>query len=121
VGGRDRTGWLGRQDSSLYITNSARLGLPLPFGAKSGGNRAPDFQQARARSVLSARHDSSEGSGTQIPDAAVRVLPPNVKTAQNGAYRGISQIWLCLRVRNLAMEAPFLLPVSKGLCWCLVF
>jgi hypothetical protein len=28
------------------------------------------------RSGLSARHDSSEGSGTQIPDAVVRVLLP---------------------------------------------
>jgi hypothetical protein len=36
----------------------------------------PDSQQARARSALSARHDASEASGTQIPDAAVRILPP---------------------------------------------
>ena len=33
-------------------------------------------RQARARSALSARHDSSEASGTQIPDAEVRILPP---------------------------------------------
>jgi hypothetical protein len=29
----------------------------------------------------------------------------SLKTAR---YRGISQMWLCLRVRNLAMKAPFL-------------
>jgi hypothetical protein len=36
-------------------------------------------------------------------------------------YRGISQIWLFFRVRNLAMEAPFLSPVSEGFFSCLVF
>ena len=45
----------------------------------------------------------------------------DVKTAQTARYRGISQIWLCLRVRNLATEGRFLPPVSDGLFWCLVF
>jgi len=36
-------------------------------------------------------------------------------------YRGISQIWLCLRVRNFGEERPFRLLVSAGRFWCLVF
>jgi hypothetical protein len=34
---------------------------------------------------------------------------------------GISQIWLCLRVRNLGEERPSRLLVSAGRSWCLVF
>ena len=84
---REQTGWLGRQDSNLCIRNRARLGLPLSCGAKSGSRSCARLQQARTRSALSARHDSSEGSGTQIPDAEVRILPPH-------AYRRETRIWI---------------------------
>ena len=41
--------------------------------------------------------------------------------SKTAPYREVSQICAGLRVRNLAMEAPFLPPVSAGLFWCLVF
>ncbi len=62
----------GRQDSKHCIKNLARLRLPLSCGA----NRGSGSRRARARSALSGRHDSTEGGGTQIPDAVFRVLPP---------------------------------------------
>ena len=56
------------------------------------------------------------------PSQRVRSLRINKRMSLKTArYRGISQIWLCLRVRNLAMEAPFLPPISRSDFWCLVF
>jgi hypothetical protein len=71
---------LGRQESNHCIRNRARLGLPLSCGAKSGSRSCAGLQQACARSALSARHNSSEASGTQIPDAEVRILPPQPRS-----------------------------------------
>jgi hypothetical protein len=56
----------------------------------------PDTQQARARSALSARHDTSEASGTQIPDAEVRILPPQPGSSsltRTGADRATACRW----------------------------
>ena len=51
----------------------ARLGLRYRAAARVATDR---LQQARARSALSARHDSREDSGTPFADAKVRILPP---------------------------------------------
>jgi hypothetical protein len=63
-----------------------RLGLTgYRATQRVAADRAPDSQQALARSALSARHDSSEASGTPIADAEVRVLP--APASQSGLHR----------------------------------
>jgi hypothetical protein len=61
---RDRTRRLGREDSNLRIRNRARSGPTAIV-------RRKEWQQIARR--LAA---SGEASGTQIPYAEVRILPP---------------------------------------------
>jgi hypothetical protein len=79
----------------------------------------------------SPRRAIAMGPSGTIPDAKVRIprpsqlvrsQPPNIRMRLRTArHRDISPIWLGLRVRNLATEAPFRPPVSEATFWCLVF
>ena len=59
----------GRQDSHLCIRDLARRARRVAEG------RAPDSSRL-VHNLPSAKHDSSEGSGTQVSEAEVRLLPP---------------------------------------------
>ena len=74
---------------------------------------------------LKIRGGAAPRSGSDSENAKVRILSvsnaSHMKVAQKP--RGIARFrrYELVRVRNLAMEAPFLPPVSAGLFWCLVF
>jgi hypothetical protein len=78
----------------------------------------------------SSRRAIAMGPSGTIPDAKVRIRPSqlvrsqahNIRmTLKTARHRDISRIWLDLRVRNLATEAPFRPPVSEATFWCLAF
>src|SRR5262245_55430378 len=50
LAGGDPTGWLGRRDSNLRIRNRARWAYRYRAVRRVAADRAPDPQQARARS-----------------------------------------------------------------------
>jgi hypothetical protein len=59
---------------------------------KSGSRSCAGVPAGGARSAFSARHDSTEVSGTQIPDAEIRILPPSQPVPSLGAISGSKKL-----------------------------